>query len=185
MFLNAVVVAAEKHRNLKSRSRIEPWKVKRGSVVGGSDPRRYLYRILCHGKYGRENSIFDAQTLALLSPFVLGFRFLCGKASLETGGANFCCTQDAPRSASYCISIFRNYRFCRLENANSLLKANFSKYCSRQKKLMKNFPRCNDIAKDKCIIIQQINRLDWNPAFRPDGNTLNRNEQKLDMCMFD
>jgi hypothetical protein len=60
------------HRNLKTRSRIKPWQVKKG---------------LCYEKFGWENSIYDLQwgayTLGTFSPLFssssrfLVVRFLC------------------------------------------------------------------------------------------------------------
>jgi hypothetical protein len=41
---------------------------------------KYTYIIICHGKFGRENSIYDmkwgAKPLGTFSPFVFTFRFL-------------------------------------------------------------------------------------------------------------
>jgi cytochrome oxidase assembly protein ShyY1 len=42
------------HRNIKTRRKIKPWKVKKtggGSDQGVSAPKQYIYRILCHGKF--------------------------------------------------------------------------------------------------------------------------------------
>jgi hypothetical protein len=64
------------HRNLKTRSGIKPWKVKNGgkSDQGWIAPKQYIRRILCHGKFGPENSIYDmkwgAHTSGSFSPFV-------------------------------------------------------------------------------------------------------------------
>jgi hypothetical protein len=65
-----------KHRNLQSRNRIKPWKVKQNggkSAQGRSNPKQYMYIILRHGKFGRENSIYymkwGAHTLGTISPF--------------------------------------------------------------------------------------------------------------------
>jgi hypothetical protein len=66
--------------------------------VGAPENNTYTYRTLCHGKFGRENSIYDrkwgAHTLDIFSPFVLFFDFYfldfyvqhkhCGNAALST-----------------------------------------------------------------------------------------------------
>jgi hypothetical protein len=55
------------HRNLRTGSRIKPWKVKNGGKVpkvGAPQNNTYMVRILCHGKLGQENSIYDLKRAA-------------------------------------------------------------------------------------------------------------------------
>jgi hypothetical protein len=66
------------HRNLKTSSRIQPWKVKK--IAGKNSPKQNLYRIPLHGRFGSEFSIRDtkwgAHTLGTFSQLVFTFRVL-------------------------------------------------------------------------------------------------------------
>jgi hypothetical protein len=48
--------------------------------MAGAPQKQYVYIILCHGKFGRDNSIYDmkwgAHTLGIFSSFVFTFRLL-------------------------------------------------------------------------------------------------------------
>jgi hypothetical protein len=54
---NRIMYLHVSHRNIKTRSRIKPWKarknVRKVRKVGETQCNTYLYRILCHGKFNQ------------------------------------------------------------------------------------------------------------------------------------
>jgi hypothetical protein len=100
------IIHRANHRNLvKTRSRIKPRKVKKcgKSGPGLSTPKQWYGTIVCRGKFGIENSIYDMKwgddTFGTFSPFdatfrLLVFRFLCTVPTSFSSVNRFICLSE-------------------------------------------------------------------------------------------